>query len=138
MIAHSAALSPRGPSSGRIVSIMAAKQRIDVSESAAISVVRFKDHKIIDPEAIQQLGEELFALVEEEEREKIVLNFSGVEFLSSAALGKLITFDKKAKRLGAKLILTNISAEIFQVFAITNLDKLFEIKDSEADALAVM
>ena len=117
---------------------MAAKQRIDVSESAAISVVRFKDHKIIDPEAIQQLGEELFALVEEEEREKIVLNFSGVEFLSSAALGKLIPFDNKAKRLGAKLILTNISAEIFQVFAITNLDKLFEIKDSEADALAVM
>lgn len=117
---------------------MAAKQRIEVSESANVSVVRFKDHKIIDPEAIQQLGEELFDLVEKEERRKIVLNFAGVEFLSSAALGKLITFDKKAKRLSADLILTNISPEIFQVFAITNLDKLFQIKDTEADALAVL
>ena len=117
---------------------MATNQRIEVSESASVSVVRFRDHKIIDPAAIQELGEHLFDLVEKEEREKIVLNCSGVEFLSSAALGKLITFDKKAKRSGAKLILTNISPEIFQVFAITNLDKLFKIKDTEADALAVL
>ena len=117
---------------------MGAMRRIDVSESANVSVVRFKDQKIIDPEAIQELGQELFDLVEKEDRKKLVLNFSNVEFLSSAALGKLITFEKKSKRRDAELILTNISPEIYQVFAITNLDKLFQIKDSEADALAVL
>ena len=117
---------------------MSSSGRISVSESANVSVVRFKDQKIIDPAAIQELGQELFDLVEEDDRKKIVLNFETVEFLSSAALGKLITFEKKAKRNDAQLILTNISPEIFQVFAITNLDKLFNIKDSEADALAVL
>ena len=117
---------------------MGTMRRIEVSESANVSVVRFKDQKIIDPEAIQELGQELFDLVENEDRKKLVLNFSNVEFLSSAALGKLITFEKKAKRRDAELILSNISPEIFQVFAITNLDKLFQIKDSEADALAVL
>ncbi len=117
---------------------MGAMRRIDVSDSANVCVVRFKDQKIIDPEAIQELGQELFDLVEQEGRKKLVLNFSNVEFLSSAALGKLITFEKKSKRQDAELILTNISPEIFQVFAITNLDKLFQIKDSEADALAVL
>ena len=112
--------------------------RIEVSDSASVSVVRFKDQKIIDPEAIQELGQELFDLVEREDRKKIVLNFGTVEFLSSAALGKLITFEKKAKRNDSQLILSNISPEIFQVFAITNLDKLFTIKDTEADALAVL
>ncbi|MEM8947515.1 MAG: STAS domain-containing protein [Planctomycetota bacterium] len=112
--------------------------RIEVSDSASVSVVRFQDQKIIDPEAIQELGQELFDLVERDDRKKIVLNFATVEFLSSAALGKLITFEKKAKRNETKLILTNISPEIFQVFAITNLDKLFTIKDTEADALAVL
>ncbi|MGI9429908.1 MAG: STAS domain-containing protein [Bythopirellula sp.] len=112
--------------------------RIEVSESANISVVRFQDQKIIDPEAIQELGQELFELVERDDRKKLVLNFENVEFLSSAALGKLITFEKKAKRNDSELILTNISPEIFQVFAITNLDKLFQIKDTEADALAVL
>jgi anti-sigma B factor antagonist len=117
---------------------MSKTRRIEVNESASISVVRFKDQKIIDPEAIQELGEELFDLVEKDNRQKIVLNFGNIEFLSSAALGKLITFEKKAKRASAKVILTNIAPEIFQVFAITNLDKLFQIKDTEADALAVL
>ena len=33
---------------------------------------------------------------------------------------------------------TNIRPEIYEVFAITKLTKLFEIKDDEADALALM
>lgn len=113
-------------------------RRLEVAESSQVSVVRFKDQKIIDPEAIQELGDELFTLVEKDNRPKIVLNFANVEFLSSAALGKLITFEKKVKKNGSRLILTNIAPEIFQVFTITNLDKLFTIKDSEADALAVL
>jgi anti-sigma B factor antagonist len=117
---------------------MGTYQRIEVSESSNVSVIRLKDQKIIDPEAIQELGQELFDLVETGDCKKMVLNFSNVEFLSSAALGKLITFEKKSKRHDAELILTNISPEIFQVFAITNLDKLFQIKDTEADALAVL
>ena len=117
---------------------MSSYKRIEVSESSNVTVVRFKDQKIIDPEAIQELGQELFDLVEKEERKKIVVNFANVEFLSSAALGKLITFEKLTKRVSADLILTNIAPEIFQVFTITNLDKLFQIKDSEADALAVL
>lgn len=117
---------------------MSSFKRIAVSESSNVTVVRFQDQKIIDPEAIQELGQELFDLVEKEDCKKIVLNFDNVEFLSSAALGKLITFEKLTKRNGASLILTNIAPEIFQVFAITNLDKLFQIKDNESDALAVL
>ena len=81
---------------------------------------------------------ELFDLVENGKCNKLVLNFSNVEFLSSAALGKLITFEQLVKKNNADLILTDIAPEIFQVFAITNLDKLFQIKDNEADALAVL
>ena len=61
---------------------MATPTRLETNESAAITVVRFKDQKIIDPEAIQELGQELFDLIDKEERRKIVLNFSRVEFLS--------------------------------------------------------
>ena len=113
-------------------------RRIEVSESASISVIRFLDQKIIDPQVIQELGQELFDLVERDGRKKLVLNFSNVEFLSSSALSKLITFDKKSDRNDAKLILTNIAPEIYQVFAITKLDTVFTIKDTEADALAVL
>ncbi|MEX0714805.1 MAG: STAS domain-containing protein [Pirellulales bacterium] len=115
---------------------MAAHRRLEVSEVGDVTVVRFVDRKILDEASIQELGNELFQLVEEEKREKILLNFTKVDFLSSAALGKLITMDKKVKAHSGKLKLSNIRPEIYEVFAITKLNKLFDIKDDEADALA--
>ena len=115
---------------------MAVHRRLEVSEVGDVTIVRFVDRKILDEANIQELGQELFQLVEEENRQKLLLNFSTVEFLSSAALGKLITLDKKVKTHGGKLKLTNIRPEIYEVFAITKLNKLFDIKEDEADALA--
>lgn len=115
---------------------MAAHRRVEVSESDEVSVVRFVDRKILDEASIQELGHELFQLVEEEHRDKLLLNFTKVEFLSSAALGKLITLDKKIKAHGGKLKFCNIRPEIYEVFVITKLTKLFDIKADEAEALA--
>jgi anti-sigma B factor antagonist len=117
---------------------MATPRRIKVTESGKVSVVTFNDSKIIDESEIQEFGQELYDLVERDGRKKIVLNFANVEFLSSAALGKLIGFDKRVKQHGAELMLTNIRPEIYEVFAITKLTKLFIIKDDEADALAAI
>ena len=117
---------------------MAAPRRIKTTDSGQVTVVTFNDSKIIDEAEIQEFGQELYDLVERDGRKKIVLNFGHVEFLSSAALGKLIGFDKRVKQHDAHLILTNIRPEIYEVFAITKLTKLFTIKDDEADALAVL
>ena len=115
---------------------MAVHRRLQLNQVGDVSVVRFVDRKILDEANIQELGQELFQLIEEEKRKALLLNFSSVEFLSSAALGKLITLDKKVKAHGGKLKLSNIRPEIYEVFAITKLNKLFDIKDDEADALA--
>ncbi|MDP7670304.1 MAG: STAS domain-containing protein, partial [Alphaproteobacteria bacterium] len=90
---------------------------------------------ILDESNIQEMGRELFGLVDQN-RIQILLNFMNVEFLSSAALGKLITLDKKIKTAKGQLKLSNIRPEIYEVFAITRLNKLFDIHDDEADALA--
>jgi anti-sigma B factor antagonist len=111
-------------------------QRLDVNEVGDVTVVRFRDHKIIEDINIQELGQEMFQLVEADNRGKLLLNFSSVEFLSSAALGKLITLEKKVKARGGVLKLSNIRPEIYEVFAITKLNRLFDIQDDEADALA--
>ncbi|HEY2761592.1 MAG TPA: STAS domain-containing protein [Pirellulales bacterium] len=115
---------------------MAAHRRIEISETGEVTKVRFVDRKILDEANIQELGAELFGLVEQERRRNLLLNFTNVEFLSSAALGKLITLDKKVKANGGRLKLSNIRPEIYEVFAITKLNKLFDIKDDEADAIA--
>jgi len=115
---------------------MAEHQRIQVTEIDNVTVVRFMDRKILDELIIQDLGQELFALVEEEHRKNLLLNFTHVEFLSSAALGKLISLHKKVERADGVLKLSNIKPEIYDVFKITRLNEKFDIKDEQEEALA--
>jgi|TARA_B110001454_G_C12431988_1_gene313975 anti-sigma B factor antagonist len=117
------------------IDAMSTLNRIDVSDVGDVSVVQFRDRKILDESNIQEMGQELFELVDQN-RSKVLLNFMNVEFLSSAALGKLITLDKKIKTATGQLKLSNIRPEIYEVFAITRLNKLFDIHEDESDALA--
>jgi anti-sigma B factor antagonist len=89
------------------------------------------DRKILDEQNIQIIGEQLFGLVDQEHVKKMVLNFGNVEYLSSAALAKLITLTKKLQQAGGRLILCNIDPQIYEVFEITKLNKLFHIVKDE-------
>ena len=115
---------------------MATHRRIDVSKTGDVSVVKFQDRKILDEATIQELGAELFGLIEVDNRKAILLDFEGVEFLSSAALGKLITFDRKLKTAKGRLKMCGISPGILEVFQVTKLNKVFDIRTDAAEALA--
>jgi anti-sigma B factor antagonist len=110
-------------------------RRLEVSEVSDVTVVRFTDRRILDVTNIEELGGELFGLVEQENRKNLLLNFAGVQFLSSAALNKLIILDRKVKRAGGKLKLSNLRPEIYEVFVITRLHEVFDIRDDEKEAL---
>jgi len=110
------------------------ERRLDIEQIGDVTIATFVDKKILDEGNIQNIGNELFGLVEEGRR-RIILDFSHVEYLSSAALGKLITMDKKVKSANGKLRLCCIRPEIYEVFAITKLNKLFDIQDDQEKAL---
>ncbi len=110
-------------------------RRLDIEEVNGVTIARFTDKKILDESNIQIIGNQLFSLVDEDHRQKIILDFTNVEYLSSAALGKLITMDKKVKAAGGKLRLCSIRSDIKEVFKITRLDKLFQILDNRDKAV---
>lgn len=114
---------------------MSSNRRLDIDEVGDVTVARFVDKKILDESNIQIIGNQLFSLVDEDHRAKIVLDFTNVEYLSSAALGKLITMDKKVKAASGKLRLCSIRSDILEVFKITRLDKLFTIRENRDKAL---
>jgi len=113
----------------------ASHRRLDLEDVGDVTVARFIDKKILDETNIQVIGNQMFALVEDDGRRKVLLDFSNVEYLSSAALGKLIVMDKKLKAAQGKLLMCALRAEILEVFKITKLDKLFTIFDSREQAL---
>ena len=111
------------------------RRRLEVEDIGDVTVVNFTDRKILDEQNIQLIGDQLFSLVDEVGRRKLLLNFVNVEYLSSAALAKLITLNKKLQQAGGRLIMCNIDPQIYEVFEITKLSKLFNIYPGEQEAL---
>ena len=111
------------------------RRRLEVEDIGDVTVVNFVDRRILDEQNIQIIGDQLFSLVDTEGLRKLLLNFGNVEYLSSAALGKLITLNKKLQAAGGRLILCNIDPQIYEVFEITKLDKFFNIQKEEQAAL---
>ena len=100
-----------------------------------VTVVSFVDSKIVTEESIQEVGDQLYALVEDEGHTRLLLNFSNVQYLSSAALGKLINLKKKVGAVKGQLKLCCIHPDLLEVFRITRLDQVFEIYTEEQAAL---
>ena len=111
------------------------RQRITVEDVGDVAVVQFVDKKILDEQNIQMIGDDLFRLVDELGRRKLLLNFSNVDFMSSAALGKLIRLHQRLAQVGGKLVLCTISKDILQVFTLTKLDKMLKIVKDEQTGL---
>ncbi len=100
-----------------------------------VTVVNFVDRKILDEQNIQIISDQLFSLVHEMGRRKLLLNCGNVEYLSGAALAKLITLNKNLQSAGGRLVLCNIAPQIYEVFEITKLNKFFKIVKDEQTGL---
>jgi anti-sigma B factor antagonist len=111
------------------------KANLTIRQQDGVTVVELQDRKILEEMAISRIGEKLGQLVEEQTRAKLLLDFRNVEHLSSAALGMLITLHKQLAEKQGQLALANIHPQIYEVFKITRLNKLFNIQSTTEDAL---
>ena len=101
-----------------------------------IRVVQFTNNRILDEANIADIGSSLNALIDEKNNPKLLLDFNTVDHLSSAALGMLINANKRIREKNGQLRLANIKPQIFEVFVITKLNKLFKILPNRDDAMA--
>ncbi|MCA9204148.1 MAG: STAS domain-containing protein [Pirellulaceae bacterium] len=104
-------------------------------EMEGVLVVSFTDAKLLEETKIQQVGAELLEMVTRATDDRLLLNFSGVSFMSSAMIGKLVLLNKKCKTDGVDLKMCNISSNVMDVFKITKLNKVFDIHPNEEKAV---
>jgi anti-sigma B factor antagonist len=90
------------------------------------------------------LGEETSALREQlkrllaEGKKKLVLNLKNVTMIDSAGLDTLVVAHTTAKSNGATMRLCHVGSRTSELLKITRLVNVFEISDSEADALRAL
>ena len=109
---------------------------VSVTELKGIRIVEFTNSKILDEANIAAIQETLGALIDENENPRLLLDFNSVDHLSSAALGMLININNRVRQKNGQLRLANIKPQIFEVFVITKLNKLFKILPTRTEALA--
>ena len=112
-----------------------AQSRLRVAEINGVTKVEFVDRNILDEANIQQIGEEILGLVARQPQPKLLLCFSNVDHLSSAALGTLLKLRTEVVAKDGQLRLSDIKPQIRSIFVITKLTKLFQIHETAADAL---
>lgn len=105
-----------------------------VQNISGVVVVNFGGTSLLDASAIEAVGRQLYELVDDQARRKILLDFSSVRFLSSSMLGVLVRLHKKAVAIGGRLALLGLQPKLLKVFKITRLDKVFDIYDDEGEA----
>ena len=87
-----------------------------------------------DPE----FTDEINALTEQMEKKPkdVVLNFTGVKYLNSSNISKLLKLRKVLADRDYRLCLCGIAIQVWGVFLLTGLDALFDVAENTASALA--
>jgi anti-sigma B factor antagonist len=112
--------------------------RLKVTTIGAVTQVEFIDRNILDESNIQEIADEIAAIVDDTVTPKLLICFGNVEHLSSAALGALITLNNRVKGKDGQMCLAEIHSQIREVFRITKLDKIFPIFDDVESARAAL
>ena len=115
---------------------MPPQSRLVVQTIKDVTLVTFTESSIIDAQLIESIRRELFDLVDRQNRSRLILDLSKVQYLSSSALGVLVPLHEKIKNLKGQLVLCGVNSDIRKVFKITRLEKLFAFKSTKGDALS--
>lgn len=72
----------------------------------------------------------------DENPQRVVINLSGVPYMDSSGVASLVKLLSRVRKGGVDLYLVSLSERVRSIFQITRLDSVFDIRATEAEALA--
>lgn len=91
--------------------------------------------KRITAQEFEAVLQDVSALVEHERCPQVLLDLSGVQYLHSMALVRLLTFHNEMKSRGGQLKLCGIQPVVRELFETTQFNKLLDVYEDEPSAL---
>jgi anti-sigma B factor antagonist len=94
-----------------------------------VTVVRFTGGNVsLDEEAMDRTHDQLLALADEPCESDVRLDFGNVTYLTSTALGTLVSLHKKLLAKGRHLSVGNLSPQVHEVFTVSRLDQFLDLR----------
>jgi anti-anti-sigma factor len=116
---------------------MSVAPKIVVQRMWDVTVVDFQAGRLLEVQLIDSIGKELYRLVDEMDSKKLILDFSKVQFLASAAIGMLMTLHRKSTAIKGTFVICGLRRELMKVFEIMKLTRVFKFAATEEEALGL-
>lgn len=96
-----------------------------ITTDKALTTVSFNVASLTAGADMDCVQRQISDLISSQKPKNLLIDFTGVKFFSSQTLGILLDARKKMSAFKAKIIISGINPQLYRVFRITNLDKLF-------------
>jgi anti-sigma B factor antagonist len=106
---------------------------IIVEEDAAVVV--FRSASLCDVDGISGACDRIKEYIDQSRPKKLIFDFDGVRFFSSQVLGLLLDIRAKLREYNGEVLISAINPQLYRVFKITNLDKVFKFFPDRQGAL---
>jgi anti-anti-sigma factor len=104
----------------------------DEENTEYVTVVHFAgDQVFLSEENYPSTHDQLVAVAEQPGRSPLVLDMSNVASVSSMALGMLVKLHKRWLAAGRRLTLCNLSPQVYDVFPVTRLDMVLNLRPAQ-------
>jgi anti-anti-sigma factor len=107
---------------------------IKIDEQHGVTIVRIQVRDL-DETHLARVRSAVAAAVEEEPFAPFVVDMAAVKFVPSLTLGALVQLAKDFRSRRQRLLFIRLQPTVRQLFALTQLDKLFELAEDEPAAL---
>lgn len=98
------------------------------SRNGPVTVITFTTESLLSGPDIERAGAAIDAVIEEDGA-SFVLDCAKLNYLSSQAIGMLVTIRKRVmSKQGGKLVLRNVRPVLMELLRITRLNKLFVVE----------
>lgn len=105
-------------------------------DADGVAVVRFVDSGLMyATDLVQDIGAELKSLLKDMGRDRILLDFGDVQYVSSSMLGQLVQLDRDVRAAKGQLKICGLGPVLSDTFRIGRFDRVFDIHPDEASAL---
>ena len=109
---------------------------LTIEQRDDVVVAAFNVTHITDEENIEQLGQELFALVDQFACRKVIVSLGIVEYVTSSVLGKIISLHRRLHRCDGQLVICDIGETVSDILTTSNLIDYFRVSDSVESAMS--
>jgi len=106
-----------------------------ITTEKAVTTISFNVASLTTDADMDTVSQQISDLIKNQKPKNILVDFTGVKFFSSQTLGILLGARKKLDAQKGNMLISGINPQLYRVFKITNLDKLFKFYPDAQSAI---